>query len=180
VDGMASGQGGRALLAGEKSYRTELFASIAPGDLEFESAWRAYMLLETFDYLSLLTCFGFESEGCGPVPTLQGQWEHLSVTRTSPWEVRLTPFPFPGDELEVDVEIVHIDGTEFDSEEALRARFDAAVPDKRPTIYPSGGLNYPGLSPGASPSHPPDLPPRTSLNPAAASSGSRAGACLRM
>jgi hypothetical protein len=36
------------------------------------------MLLETFDYLSLLTCFGVESDACGPVP----------------WEVELSPFPF--------------------------------------------------------------------------------------
>jgi Protein of unknown function (DUF3891) len=138
VDWTAIGPRGRELLAGEKSYRTQLVASIAPRDLEFEAAWRSYMLLETFDYLSLLTCFGFDSSGCGPVPTLEGQWEHLSVTRTGPWEVQLTPFPFPGDELEVEVEAVHIDGTEFSSDEALRAKFDAAAPAKRKTIYRSG------------------------------------------
>jgi hypothetical protein len=138
VDWTAIGPRGRALLAGEKTYRAELFASIAPHDLEFEATWRSYMLLETYDYLSLLTCFGFESSGCGPVPTLEGQWEHLSVTRKGPWEVELTPFPFPGDELEVEVEAVHIDGAEFSSEEALRARFDAAARGKRRTVYRSG------------------------------------------
>jgi uncharacterized protein DUF3891 len=138
VDWTAIGPRGRALLAGEKSYRTHLFESIAPRDLEFETVWRGYMLLETFDYLSLLTCFGFDSSGCGPVPTLEGQWEHLSVTRTGPWEVVLTPFPFPGDKLEVEVEAVHVGGTEFGSVEALRASFDSAVPAARQTVYRSG------------------------------------------
>jgi hypothetical protein len=138
VDWTSIGPHGRALLAGERTYRTELLASIAPGEIEFESAWRSYMLLETFDYLSLLTCFGFESSGCGPVPTHESQWEHLSVTRKGPWEVQLAPFPFPGDELEVEVEAVHIDGSEFSSDEALRDRFDAAAGGKRQTLYRSG------------------------------------------
>jgi Protein of unknown function (DUF3891) len=135
VDWTAIGPRGRALLEGERSYRTELLASIAPRDLEFEATWRSYMLLETFDYLSLLTCFGFDSSSCGPVPTLEGQWEHLSVTRTGPWEVQLTPFPFPGDELEVEVEAVHVGATAFNSLEAFRAEFDAAAPGTRHTVY---------------------------------------------
>jgi Protein of unknown function (DUF3891) len=138
VDWTAIGRRGRGLLAGERSYRTELFASIAPRDLEFETVWRAYMLLETFDYLSLLTCFGFDSSGCGPVPTLEGQWEQLSVTRTGRWEVQLTPFPFPGDELELEVEAVHVGHATFSSVEALRAEFDSAAAGRRKTVYRSG------------------------------------------
>jgi hypothetical protein len=137
VDWTAIGPRGRALLAGEQRYRTELFTSIAPRDLEFEAAWRNYMLLETFDYLSLLTCFGFDSLSCGPVPTLEGQWEHLSVTRTGPWEVRITPFPFPGDELEVDVDAVRVSGLTFASHEALGLEFESATPGKRQTVYRS-------------------------------------------
>ena len=138
VDWTSIGPRGRALLAGEKAYRAALFASIAPRDVEFEAAWRGYMLLETFDYLSLLTCFGFESSGCGPVPTVEGQWEQLSVTRTGPWEVQLSPFPFPGDELEVEVEAVHLGGETFASHEALQAEFASVDPVKRKTVYRSG------------------------------------------
>jgi hypothetical protein len=137
VDWTAIGPRGRELLAGERRYRTELFASIAPPDLEFEAAWRNYMLLETFDYLSLLTCFGFDSSSCGPVPTLDWQWEQLSVKRIGPWEVELTPFPFPGHDLQVEVEAVQIGRTEFTSVEALRAEFDAAAPSQRLTVYRS-------------------------------------------
>jgi uncharacterized protein DUF3891 len=135
VDWTSIGPHGRALLAREATYRAELFASIAPRDVEFEAVWRGYMLLETFDYLSLLTCFGFESSGCGPVPTFVGQWEHLSVTRTGPWEVELSPFPFPGDELAVEVEAVHVSGETFASHEALRAELDPVAQAKRKTVY---------------------------------------------
>jgi hypothetical protein len=135
VDWTAIGPRGRALLAGEKAFRVELLASIAPHDLEFEAMWRDYMLLETFDYLSLLTCFGFESSGCGPVPTVEGQWEHLSVTRIGQWEVALAPFPFPGDELEVEVEAVHVDGETFATDDDLRAKFDSASSTNRRTVY---------------------------------------------
>jgi hypothetical protein len=137
VDWTSIGPDGRALLAGEKSFRTELFGSIPARDLEFEAVWRSYMLLETFDYLSLLTCYGFESSGCGPVPTREGQWEHLAVTRTGPWEVQLAPFPFPGDALELEVEAVQVGNETFSSIEALRADFDAAAPSRRKTVYRS-------------------------------------------
>jgi hypothetical protein len=104
VDWTAIGPHGRALLAGEMGFRGELARSIAPEEVEFENAWRDYMLLETFDYLSLLTCFGFQSDGCGPVPTLSGQWERLVVRRLGPIEIELSPFPFRGERLEVEVE----------------------------------------------------------------------------
>jgi hypothetical protein len=104
VDWTAIGPHGRALLAREMAFRAELAPSIAPQQVEFENAWRDYMLLETFDYLSLLTCFGLASDGCGPVPSIPGQWEHLRVGRISPTEVELSPFPFAGDRLEVPVE----------------------------------------------------------------------------
>jgi hypothetical protein len=135
VDWTAIGPHGRALLRDERTFRAEQFAFISPGELEFETVWRNYMLLETFDYLSLLTCFGFASAGCGPVPTAEGQWEQLSVRRLGPWEIELTPFPFPDDQLEVEVECVHLARGEFESEADLRTAVSAALPGARRTVY---------------------------------------------
>ena len=103
VDWTAIGPHGHALLEREQRFRGEIATTIAAEQVEFENAWRDYMLLETFDYLSLLTCFGLSSEGCGPVPTKPGQWENLKVERVSPTEVRITPYPFAGP-LDVPVE----------------------------------------------------------------------------
>ena len=103
VDWTAIGPHGHALLEREKTFRAELSKSLAPEQTEFENAWRDYMLLETFDFLSLLTCFGLQSDGCGPVPTVPGQWENLKVRRLGPYEVEITPFPFAA-LLEVPVE----------------------------------------------------------------------------
>jgi hypothetical protein len=135
VDWTSIGAHGRALLAGEQRFRTELFLSIGPDDLEFEAAWRNYMLLETFDFLSLLTCFGVDSQRCGPVPTFAGQWEQLSVRRLSDWEVALTPFPFLGESLEVEVECVHLQPPRFESDDELRAQVSSARPETRTTLY---------------------------------------------
>jgi hypothetical protein len=135
VDWTSIGQNGRVLLTGEQRFRTELFKSISPDQLEFEAAWRNYMLLETFDFLSLLTCFGVDSQGCGPVPTLEGQWELLSVRRLGDWEVQLTPFPFPGDSLEIEVECVHLKPARFESDDELRAQVSSARPEMRRTLY---------------------------------------------
>ena len=135
VDWTSIGPHGRALLAGEQRFRTELFTSISSDDLEFEAAWRNYMLLETFDFLSLLTCFGVDSQGCGPVPTFSGQWEHLTVRRLGDWEVALTPFPFPGESLEVEVECVHLNAVRFESSDGLRAQVTSARPETRRTLY---------------------------------------------
>jgi Protein of unknown function (DUF3891) len=137
VDWTSIGPHGRALLAGERRFRTDLFKSAAPAELEFEAAWRNYMLLETFDFLSLLTCFGVDSQGCGPVPTFEGRWEQLSVRRLSDWEVALTPFPFPGDRLEVEIECVHLRAASFQSDEELRAQVSSARPETRRTLYSS-------------------------------------------
>lgn len=137
VDWTSIGPHGRALLAGERRFRTDLFKSATPVQLEFEAAWRNYMLLETFDFLSLLTCFGVDSQGCGPVPTFEGRWEQLSVRRLSDWEVALTPFPFPGDRLEVEIECIHLRAASFQSDEELRAQVSSARPETRRTLYSS-------------------------------------------
>jgi hypothetical protein len=137
VDWTAIGPRGRALLKGEREFRVELSASIAPAELEFEAMWRSYMLLETFDFLSLLTCFGVDSQGCGPVPTFEGRWEQLSVRRLSDWEVALTPFPFPGDRLAVEIECIHLRAASFQSDEELRAQVSSARPETRRTLYSS-------------------------------------------
>jgi hypothetical protein len=135
VDWTSIGPHGRALLAGERRFREGMFGSVAPEQLEFEATWRNYMLLETFDYLSLLTCFGFDSTGCGPVPTLEGQWEHVSVRRLGPWEVELSPFPFPQDSLEIDVQLVHLEAASFGSDDELRAQIKASRLQKHRTTY---------------------------------------------
>jgi hypothetical protein len=139
VDWTAIGPYGRALLAGERHFRADLAEMIAPSELEFEAAWRNYMLLETFDYLSLLTCLGFDSSGCGPVPTHGGQWETLTVGRLGAWEVELAPFPFAGDRLEVEVEYAHLDRASFANAAELRADLAAARPQTHTTSYVSGG-----------------------------------------
>ncbi|HEX3508786.1 MAG TPA: DUF3891 family protein [Candidatus Dormibacteraeota bacterium] len=135
VDWTAIGPHGRALLKGEREFRSELSESIAPAELEFEAMWRNYMLLETFDYLSLLTCFGFESSSCGPVPTLEGRWEQLAVRRLGAFEIELDPFPFAGDRLQVEVECVHLERPDFRSHDDLRAQVRSQPPQTRRTVY---------------------------------------------
>jgi Protein of unknown function (DUF3891) len=138
VDWTAIGPHGHALLKGERKFRAELSASISPTELEFEALWRSYMLLETLDYLSLLTCLGFESSGCGPVPTVEGRWEQLSVRRMGMFDVGLEPFPFPGDRLEVEVECVHLELPRFHSHDELRDEIGSARPEIRRTVYQTG------------------------------------------
>jgi hypothetical protein len=138
VDWTAIGPHGKSLLEGERHFRVELGASIAPHDLEFEAAWRNYMLLETLDYLSLLTCLGFDSSSCGPVPTFPGRWEQLSVRRLGPFEAELSPFPFAGDRLEVEVECVHLGQSRYGSDDDLRAHVKSSRPEIRRTVYRNG------------------------------------------
>jgi hypothetical protein len=135
VDWTAIGPHGRALLRNEREFRSGMFGSATPVELEFEAVWRNYMLLETFDFLSLLTCLGFDSAGCGPVPTLEGQWEQLSIRRLGPWEVAIAPYPFAGERLEVSVPCVRLEQATFGSDEELRAQVGAARPEIRPTVY---------------------------------------------
>jgi len=139
MDWSSIGPDGRALLAGEQRFRAELAGSLGPEAVEFEHAWRDYMLLETFDFLSLLTCFGLQSDGCGPVPTIAGRFADIAVTRDGMWDVRLDPFPFAGRELELPVECVHVDGERFSSDEELRALFRQAPRESRRTVYRAVG-----------------------------------------
>jgi len=135
MDWKSVGDDGRELLTRERAFRAELLRSVEAADVEFESAWRSYMLLETFDYLSLLTCFGLESVACGPVPTLPGQFEQLCVMRVGPWEVALDPFPFAGDRLDVDVVFAHVAGDRFESDADLRRRLEGIRRETRKTTY---------------------------------------------
>jgi hypothetical protein len=135
VDWTAIGPHGKNLLDGERRFRAELATRLQPEVVEFEIAWRSYMLLETLDYLSLLTCFGFESAGCSPVPTISGQWEQLAVRRLGPFEVELRPFPFPGDRLELDVECRHVGQERFADHAELRSAVAAARLETRRTVY---------------------------------------------
>lgn len=134
VDWDRIGPDGRDLLEGERRFRAELAASMVPAQLEFETAWRDYMLLETFDYLSLLTCFGFDSDGCAPVPTWAGRWGRMAVRRLGPWEVELDPFPFQGADLAVEVERVQVAGP-FENEHAMRAEYASAPRIMQRTVY---------------------------------------------
>ncbi len=135
VDWTAIGPRGKALLTGERAYRAELLAAIPDADAEFENAWRSYMLLEVFDYLSLLTCFSFDSDGCAPVPGAEGTWDNLKVRRLGTWEVELDPFPFSGRKLEIEVDARHLAQERFESTEELRAAFAEAEPEPRVTVY---------------------------------------------
>jgi hypothetical protein len=135
VDWTKIGPHGHALLTGERQFRADIAKTVSPEEVEFEAAWRNYMLLETFDYLSLLTCYGFQSTGCGPVPTVEGRWEHLSIRRLGSWEVGLSPFPFQADELVVDVKCVQLKAARFDTNEELREQLAAARTDIRRTTY---------------------------------------------
>jgi hypothetical protein len=135
VDWTAIGDHGRALLDSERAFRIQLAERIAPEQREFEALWRSYMLLETFDCLSLLTCLSFDSEGLGPVPSLPRQWEMLSVSRVGPWEIALHPFPFPGSELVVTVPCRRVENERFASSEEFREVL-ATVPETlQETVY---------------------------------------------
>ena len=129
------GTHGRDLLHREREFRAGMVASLEAAAVEFEGVWREYMLLQTFDVLSLLTCFGLESPGLGPVPTVSGQFGHIALTREGPWEVALDPFPFAGDRLDLEARCIHLDAERFDSDEALRRAFSAALSDTRMTTY---------------------------------------------
>lgn len=135
VDWLSIGERGRSLLESERAYRAELAARMPPGDAEFEALWRSYMLLETFDYLSLLTCFGFDSDGCGPVPSEPGQWLMLRVHRRGPWEIALDPFPFPGSELAVRVGVRWLTDARFSSAGELHGALDQAEEVIQETTY---------------------------------------------
>lgn len=134
VDWTKLGPHGKRLLEGERSYRAELASQIAADEVEFESVWRSYMLLETFDYLSLLTCLGFDSTGCSPVPTHPGQWETLAVRRLGPWAVELDPFPFAGRSLEVEVDAVSLEPG-FETADELHGAYQAAPKRRQRTEY---------------------------------------------
>jgi hypothetical protein len=139
ADWASVGEHGRALLSGERAFRARVLPSLDAERVEFEQAWRDYMLLETFDYLSLLTCFGLDSPGCGPVPTGPGRFTDLTVTRVGPWEVRLDPFPFAGDELAVEVVRVRLEAERFETNAELREMFNRAAREKERTLYRRGG-----------------------------------------
>lgn len=138
VDWTKIGVHGRALLTGERQFRADIVKTVSPDQVEFEAAWRNYMLLETFDYLSLLTCYGFQSTGCGPVPTIEGQWEKLSIRRLSSWQVELSPFPFVGDELVVEVKCAHLDLAAFGSDAELREQVGLTQTEMQRTVYRAG------------------------------------------
>ncbi|HLZ95772.1 MAG TPA: DUF3891 family protein [Candidatus Dormibacteraeota bacterium] len=139
TDWASVGQHGRALLSGEREFRARVLPSLDAKRVEFEQAWRDYMLLETFDYLSLLTCFGLDSPGCGPVPAGPGRFSDLTVTRVGPWEVGLDPFPFAGEELAVEVVRVRLEAERFESNAELREMFNRAPREKERTLYRRGG-----------------------------------------
>jgi hypothetical protein len=135
VDWTSIGEHGRALLEQERTYRTELAARLPPAEAEFEALWRSYMLLETFDLLSLLVCLGVDTEACGPVPSQPSQWLSLRIDRLGPWEVALDPWPFPDSELVVSVPARRLENERFSSDEELRTALASAPEVAQQTIY---------------------------------------------
>jgi Protein of unknown function (DUF3891) len=137
VDWTSIGPRGLELLTTQRSFRESLLAELEAGLHEFEATWRNYMLLETFDFLSLATCLGFETERCGPVPTNDGQWTYMTVRRQGPFEVSLDPFPFAGSELMLEIPCVHLAVERFASDTELRSLLGSSVPYNRRTYYRS-------------------------------------------
>jgi hypothetical protein len=137
------GPRGRRFLDEQAAVRLRLAGRIEPGQLEFERVWRDYMLLQVFDYLSLLCCLGFESTGCGPVPAATHGWWRLRVERVSPWAVALDPFPFDGDRLELPVACRWLPAGSFRGNADLRRALMKAEPRSQPLAYvragPTGG-----------------------------------------
>jgi len=93
------------------------------------------MLLETFDCLSLLTCFGLDCQGFGPVPTVPGKWEMLSVQRVGPWVVALDPFPFAAPELVVKVPSWRLYQERFADSDELRKMLATTPQTSQETVY---------------------------------------------
>ena len=135
IDWSAIGEHGRALLDSERQFRTDLVSRMPSAEAEFEAIWRAYMLLETFDCLSLLTCLGVDCESFGPVPTLSGEWEAISVRRDGPWDVGLDPYPFGVPELVIEVPCRHLDQESFGDSAELRDAIAATPKTAQQTIY---------------------------------------------
>ncbi|MGH7776469.1 MAG: DUF3891 family protein [Candidatus Dormibacterales bacterium] len=135
VDWTAVGEEGGRLLERERGVRRDLAARMPPAELEFESAWRSYMLLETFDFLSLLTCFEVDAGGCGPVPAEPGRWGTLTIRHDGPWEKAVDPFPFGGSELRVTVPRRHLEQADFRDAQELRAALEAAPRLQQETVY---------------------------------------------
>ncbi|HZV49818.1 MAG TPA: DUF3891 family protein [Candidatus Dormibacteraeota bacterium] len=122
------GERGWRFLDEQAVFRRRLAARIAVSDpdaIEFERVWHDYMLLQTFDYLSLLVCAGVESNRCGPVPTGGHTWGHLRVERTSPCSVELDPFPFTGDRIDLTVSCRRLAAVRFRSDAELRDALSA-------------------------------------------------------
>ncbi len=135
VDWSSIGERGRSLLRSERTYRTELASRLSHSETEFEAVWRAYMLLETFDFLSLLTCLGVESDSCGPVPSEPGQWHTMSTKRLGVWEVALNPWPFLGSELVVPVKTRWLAEPRFANDAELQAASKGAEEVICDTVY---------------------------------------------
>lgn len=135
VDWTAIGGWGRHLVESERAHRAELLARMRPEAAEFEASWRDYMLLETFDCLSLLTCFGLDCHECAPVPSAPNQWTTLSVRRDGPWEVALDPYPFAAAELVVEVPVRRLGVERFSGDDELRDALAAAETISQRTVY---------------------------------------------
>lgn len=116
------GDHGRRFLDEQASLRRALLeAHVLPAaTLELEAAYRDYMLLQTFDYLSLFVCAGLDSDGCGPVPQGRHGWLRLRISEARPGVARLEPFPFLEEALELRVRCRRLAEERFDSEAELR------------------------------------------------------------
>lgn len=131
------GDAGRRFLTEQRKYRRELARRLLvdePAYLEFEATWSFYMLLQVFDYLSLLCCLGLETEGCEPVPLGDG-WERMDIQRTSGWSVALDPFPFEGRALELEVASRSLPARRFADAADLHQVLTAAPVVRRITRY---------------------------------------------
>jgi len=92
------------------------------------------MLLQTWDYLSLQCCLGPFSAGCAPVP-LRGVPGALHVRPLSEWRIELSPFPFEGDGLSLEIPVRELNRTAFSDQADLERRLEEATLQHRTTAY---------------------------------------------
>jgi len=87
-----------------------------------------FRLLQACDNLSLLSCvdFGGDATLLWPQQLRDGGAQEIAVSREGKRSFRLTPYPFAEPEMVFKLRARFVPGLVFESDEALRAGFEAA------------------------------------------------------
>lgn len=134
---------GVEFLKQQQTYRAGLLTATTNNQVdgfEFEAVWRAYMLLQTFDFLSLQCCLGAFAAGCSPVP-LGDQLGDLCTESAGPWSLHLTPFPFSGSTLTLTLQVRVLPETRFADVQALRQALSEAPYREQATTFTAGPIS---------------------------------------